>query len=265
MQQVYKNLFTLSNETSIFVHLLDTKLWYSFGMDNNIQKQNEAESQRQQKARAIAGALGILAVLLLLGWLVGAPLVRFAGDPDRFRAWVDASGPWSRVLFVAMVVVQLVLAFLPGEPFEVAAGYAFGFFEGTLLCLLGTFLGGALVFLAVRRYGTKLVAILFPRNRLLELKILKDPRRRTLLMLLLYLLPGTPKDFITYFAGLTDIKFWHFILISTLARLPSVVTSTAGGHAIGEEAYTMALAAFGAALLLALVGTLIYRRMTKDR
>ena len=66
-----------------------------------------------------------------VGYLVGKPMVEFVREPERFRAWVDSSGFVSRVIFVGMVIFQLIIALIPGEPLEMGAGYAFGAWEGT--------------------------------------------------------------------------------------------------------------------------------------
>ena len=56
----------------------------------------------------------------LVTWLVGKPLVQFAKDPNGFRAWVDTHGIWGRVLYVGMVIFQVLVALIPGEPLELS-------------------------------------------------------------------------------------------------------------------------------------------------
>ena len=81
----------------------------------------------------------ILSLLLCAGMCaaVGVPMVRLAREPEQFRIWVAGFGVWSRVIYVAAVAAQVVLAVIPGEPLELAGGYAFGGLEGTVLALLG--------------------------------------------------------------------------------------------------------------------------------
>ena len=69
-------------------------------------------------------------VMGLITWFVGKPLIRFIENPDGFRAWVDGHGIWGRVLYVGMVIFQVLVALIPGEPLEIAGGYAFGAWEG---------------------------------------------------------------------------------------------------------------------------------------
>ena len=82
-------------------------------------------------------------------------MVDMVRDPARLRAWLDGFGLGkSRIVYAAMVCFQVIVAIIPGEPLELAAGYAFGAFEGTLICLAGIFIGSMIVFsLLVRRFG----------------------------------------------------------------------------------------------------------------
>ena len=93
----------------------------------------------QARRRAVAGAgLAAFAALMIgLFFALGKPMAALFEDPERFRSWVREMGAGGRLAFVGMVAVQIVVAFIPGEPLEIAAGYAFGAWEGTLLCMLG--------------------------------------------------------------------------------------------------------------------------------
>lgn len=108
-------------------------------------KKNELTTA-QQKRLGVAALVTALVVMGLLVWLVGVPLVRFASQPERFRDWVDSHGFGGRLAYMGMVILQVVVALIPGEPFEIAAGYAFGAVEGTLLCLVASALGSVCVF-----------------------------------------------------------------------------------------------------------------------
>lgn len=197
-------------------------------------------------------------------WYVGKPMVSMAEDPEAFRAWVDASGLWGRLLFVGMVVLQAVVAFIPGEPIELAAGYAFGFWEGSLLTLAGFLIGSWIVFALVRRFGVKLVEVFFSKNKLDEIKFLQNPKKTKVISFLLMLIPGTPKDMLSYFAGLTRLTAKEWLLIVAVGRIPSLVTSTITGAAAGEKNYLLSAISLSATVLITLAGIWYYRRLTKQ-
>ena len=229
-------------------------------------KRERAQLTEAHKKKIYLFAI-VVALLFIaaVGYLVGKPMVDFVREPERFRAWVDSSGFVSRVIFVGMVVFQLVIALIPGEPLEMGAGYAFGAVEGTILCIIGCVVGSALVFLFVRRFGVKLVEVFFPREKIRSLRFLQDSRRLNLLTFIVFFIPGTPKDLLSYFIGLTDMKLGTWLLITAVARIPSIVTSTVTGDALGLKNYQFAIIAFGATLLLSLVGILVYRRLSARR
>ncbi|MDE7010033.1 MAG: VTT domain-containing protein [Oscillospiraceae bacterium] len=214
----------------------------------------------KEKKWLVGGGLVLFLVLSgLVCWFAGRPLIRFMNQPELFRQWVDQQGLWAPVAFVGMVVLQVVVAIIPGEPLEIAAGYAFGALEGTLLCILGTWIGGLMVFLLVRRFGTRAVEVFFPLEKLHELRFLKNEKKLTFWVFIVFFLPGTPKDVLCYFVGLTKLPLRTWLLVSAVARIPSIVTSTVGGDALGMQNYTFAAAVFAATLVISGAGILIYR------
>lgn len=234
-----------------------------------VQNNRKEPSQLKEvkKKRWLAGI--ILTVLLLVSvlifWEIGKPLILFVGDTERLRAWVDSNWLWSRLAYIGIVILQIVVAMIPGEPFEIAAGYAFGAVEGTIICMLGSAVGGTLVFLLTRRFGVKLVEVFVPLEKIHSLKFLRDDKKRDIVIFLLFFIPGTPKDALSYFAGLTkmDLKTW--ILITSIAKFPSIVTSTVGGNAIGKENYIFAIIVFAVTLVISVAGLWFYNYYTRKR
>ena len=218
-------------------------------------------TKKQQKQIGIAAIIIAAAATALIIWLAGVPLVRFASEPERFRQWVNDNGLWSRFAYIGMMLLQIVIAVLPGEPFEIAAGYAFGAVEGTLLCVAASTLGSLTVFLLVRRFGVPLVEIFFTEDKLRSIRFLKTTPKRDFIFFIIFMIPGTPKDLLCYFAGLTDIKFTVWLLICSLGRLPAIVTSTVGGDALGTSNYWFAAIVFAVTLAVSLVGLLVYKHI----
>ena len=225
------------------------------------------EKKENKNRTGLGIALIVFAVLFSLGaaWLIGRPLVEFLGEPERFRAWVSEKGVWGVLAFIGMMIVQVVIALIPGEPFEIAAGYAFGYWLGTLWCMVAIALGSALIFGLVRRFGKKLVNLFFPDKELENLRFLNTEGKRNTVFFLLMLIPGTPKDLLSYVAGLTKIGFWPWMLIVLVARIPSVVTSVVGGGALGEGNYVFAVVVFAVTLAISGLGLLAYRAYLKKK
>ena len=218
-------------------------------------------SDRAKKLLAGASIAIFVILTLSIAWFVGRPLIQYIQDPEKFRAWVDSAGHMGRIYFLGIQILQVVVAIIPGEPIEMGAGYAFGAVEGTLLCMAGTIIGSMLVYFFVRRFGVKAVEIFFPIEKIENLRFLNTAKKRDALMFLLVFIPGTPKDLLAYSAPLTGMGPWTWLFITSVARIPSVITSTIGGGALGVKNYVFAAAAIGVTLLISVIGLFIYKRI----
>ena len=228
-------------------------------------KGTERLTEKQKKIFGIV-AIGVLLLFMgLVTLLIGFPLIRFIEKPEEFRAWIDGFGFWGQLVFIAITVFQVIFAIIPGEPLEIGAGYAFGILEGTILCMIATTLGGVLVFLLVKKFGIRLVEIFFSMEKINSLWFLRTEKRRNLITFLVFFIPGTPKDLLCYFVGLTDIKIGTWILISAVARIPSILTSTISGASLGEQNYLLAVIVFALTAGISGGGLLIYRKITAPK
>lgn len=199
----------------------------------------------------------------VISWFVGVPMIQLVKEPDKFRDWVQELGFLGQLAYIGMLVFQIVFAFIPGEPFEIVAGYAFGAFEGTVLCMIGSAIGSLIVFALVRTLGKRFVELFFSLEKINELKFLKDSKKRDILSFIIYMIPGTPKDLLGYFLGLTKIKFSTFLIIITVGRFPSIITSTVGGDAIGTQDYVFAIIVFAVTIAISVIGYFSYQYISK--
>ncbi len=207
----------------------------------------------------ISFVLFTLALVCVACWAIARPMVKSVSEPEEFRIWVNSNGILGRIAYVGMVILQIIAAFLPGEPFEMVAGYAFGAVEGTMLCLGASAIGSILVLLFARKYGMRFVSLFFKKEQIEKVKFLKSSPKRIFLFSVIFILPGTPKDLLCYFAGITDIKLWKLIVICSFGRIPAIVTSTIGGDALGTKSYLLALVVFVTTVVISLAGAFIYK------
>lgn len=201
-----------------------------------------------------------IAVVSVLGYVS----LRFAMDKEGFKAWMDAHGVFGSVTYIFMVILQIIVAIIPGGPIEMAGGYAFGAIRGIVYFTIGAFVGSLIVFLLVKRFGHHFVEIYFKSHEIKRLKFLNDDRKRDTIFMILFLLPGSPKDLLCYVAGLTRMKLPVFIIISSLCRLPAVIGSSISGAAYEDNSYFVAILAFAITLFVSLFGILIYYRIVKN-
>ncbi|MBE5944100.1 MAG: TVP38/TMEM64 family protein [Lachnospiraceae bacterium] len=224
---------------------------------------NSNKNCNNSKARRIVRVALVIFALLFCCFL-GYLIVRFVSDKEFFQKWVKERGIWGRLLYGLMVIFQVVVALVPGEPLEIAGGYAFGAVHGTIIYLISATIGGMLVFLFVRKYGQPFVEMFFSGKDINKFKFLRYSSRLTKgqkegLLVFLFVLPGTPKDLICYIAGLTTISSRLWLLVCSLGRLPSLITSTIGGQALESKDYTNAVVAFVIAFAISLIGVFVYK------
>ena len=217
--------------------------------------------RRALRRRVLIGLVTAASITALLCWEYLPGLLAWLADARAVRAFVSDHAFVSRLAMLGINIVQVLLAFLPGEPVELASGYAFGFWEGTALCLVASGLATSAIYWATRRWGWKLVGLFFDRSLLDRFSWLKSAKRLELIMLIVFLIPGTPKDFLTYFAGLTNMRFLPVVLIATFGRIPSIVTSTITASAVGSGNWPLVACTLVASAFLLAVGGLMYRRL----
>lgn len=203
---------------------------------------------------------GGMAVITVLAW----PYIRSLTDPAtqaKLQEAVAAMGPWGVLALFGLQVLQIVVAFIPGEPVELLAGVLYGGFGGTAICIAGCVLASAMVFWLTRRFGKPFVERFFKKNKLEEFRFLQESKKQDLVVFVLFLVPGTPKDLLTYLVGLSQMKLWRFLLLSNIARIPSLVSSTFLGEAARQGRWLTAGIIFGVTALLGIAGILLKDRL----
>lgn len=199
----------------------------------------------------VTALLFILITLFIWRWLTSF-------SAEDLQAYIQSFGILSGLFFLILQFLQVFIALIPGELLETVAGFSFGPILGTVLCYIGMTGASVLIFKLTRRFGIPLVETFISRETIKELRFINTERKRNILIFLLFFIPGTPKDLFTYFIGLTDIRLGEFLAISLIARIPSVISSTYGGHLLGAGNYMGAIGLYAAVGIFSLIGLHIY-------
>ncbi len=218
------------------------------------------------KKLSLALILSVFSVLLVICTVVGVLLInRYFSDKDVIAAFINKHYFLGCFIMISVTAIQVIIAFVPGELVEIAAGYAFGTIGGLILVLIGNVIGSVIAILLTKKFGLKLFRKFYPDEDINALPILNRPKRRNILTFLLFLIPGTPKDMLTYVLGLTDMKIWQYLLLTTFAKIPSIVSSTAGGHAFSDNKILLAIYIFAGIGILSIIGLTIYNSMKEKK
>lgn len=238
----------------------------NFKKASDLDRKDGRKIYSKRRAGFILSVISILmCVLSIVGVIILNKLSAEYENSNLLRELIDSHPLVSAAVMVAVCALQVVIAFVPGEVVEVAAGYAFGAWWGAVLCTVGITLGSVVSIFLTRRYGRRLIETFCPAEKLDSLPILGEANKRRALVAVLFLIPGTPKDLITYIIGLTDMSIFAYILISVICRFPSIIMSTLGGDAMGEQKWVSAIWLFIITGVVSGTGYLIYlfiRRIT---
>ena len=198
-----------------------------------------------------------------LTFALSKPMINFIEDPTSLSLWMEDAGIWGSIIFMILNIVQVLLAIIPGGPFEVAAGALFGPWAGTLMCDIAMSVGGMITFFFVRKFGMKFIELFTTKEKIESVKFLHSNEKSTTLLFLFFLFPGTPKDLMCYVVGLTDIKWTTWFLINLVGRFPAILLSALGGSALGEQKYGIFILAFAIIIVLYFLGTFLYKKFNK--
>lgn len=179
---------------------------------------------------------------------------------QEFKQMVSNSGIVGFLALFGLQLAQIFLIIIPGEPLEILAGMCYGSVGGTIFIMVSACIISTIIFLLVRKYGKKFVYEFCDKEKIDKIensKLFQNPQKIEFILLILFLIPGTPKDLLVYISGLLPIKPLKFILISTFARFPSVISSTlvganivGGNWKIGVILYVTIVLAVGAIVLI---------------
>lgn len=200
-------------------------------------------SEKKSKILKIIILIVVILLLILLS-IELCPLFKNLTTPEgrkEVESIIEDMG-WKGVLaIIGLMIAQVLLAILPGEPVELLAGVCYGPLWGTILVVIGAFLSTLIIFFAVRKFGRDFIYTFTSKEKIEKLensKWFSNTKRLEIIFLILFLLPGTPKDLLVYIGGLFPVKPTRFILISTLARIPAILALTILGHGIIEYVIT---------------------------
>lgn len=216
--------------------------------------------------------VSIIFIVLLIGLLIYlVPLFKellTEAGRENFKQSIDDLGIFGIILLFALQFAQIFLVVIPGEPIEILAGMCYGVVWGTLFVMISSLLISCFIFFLVRRFGREFVYNFYKKDKvkkILNSKLFKDTKRIEFIILLLFLIPGTPKDLFVYLAALLPIRPYRFIIISTFARFPSIITSTLAGANIVEGNFHTALILYGVIFALVIIIILIVNRYDKSK
>lgn len=182
------------------------------------------------------------------GWLT--PVYAFLTDKERVKAVVETAGPLAPLLFILIQAFQVILAPIPGEATGFIGGFLFGVPLGLLYSTLGLALGSTAAFLLGHLLGKRFVTRMVSPQSMQRFDFLME-RQGALIAFILFLIPGFPKDYLSFILGLSPMDLRVFLIICTVGRLPGTLMLTLQGAQIYKGNYLTSLILVGVCVVLA--------------
>lgn len=210
--------------------------------------------------------IGLLAFVGLTAGVVAAlwPSLSTVFEPDgvnRLIVSVQEKGPFGVLILLGMQLLQIIVAFIPGEVVQVAAGMLYGPLWGTLVILVGCVVSSSIIYLLVSRLGAPFVQDMVSKEHLEKVYAFERSGKLNLIVFILFLIPGMPKDVFTYLVPLTCMPMRTFLLLTTIGRIPGVVVSTYAAAGLAKGDIITSLAIFGVAVVIVIIGFAFRNRL----
>lgn len=212
---------------------------------------------KNRKEKIILNIIMLSVFIILLTYITirYAPVItKLISNPEKFRVFLLSYGNISILVFMLFQVLQVVIALIPGELIQIAGGYVYGTFFGTFYSSLGILLGSIITIYIVRLLGYSIIKLFVSEQSLKKFNFLINNEKSEIAMFVLFLIPGLPKDILTYIAGITPIKLRNFFVITTIARFPGILISSFVGSNLQAKQYPEVISASLVAISFFVIG-----------
>ncbi len=244
-------------------------------MKENVKMENKEKLKnktKKQKALTILKMLGVVIAIALLAFIaielfpLMTKLTTTEGQVE-FKEKIDSMGFLGMLMLFGLQFAQIFLVVLPGEPLEILAGMCYGSIGGMIFIFISVFIISSIIVFLVKFLGEKFVYEIWGKEKVKKIKkskVFRNPKKVQLLLIILFLIPGTPKDLLTYIGALLPINSIEFILISTFARFPSIISSTIAGANIAIGDFKTMAIVYGITIIVTAVAVFVVSKLDKN-
>lgn len=226
----------------------------------------------EQKTKIFKIIILCITILIMVGATIYLiPTFKEISTPEGqiiFKEKINNSGILGILMLFILQFAQMFLFIIPGEPIEILAGICYGGLWGTIFIMISSIIISMFIYFLVHKYGTKIIREFVKDEKIQKIeksKVFQNSRTIRFIIFILFFIPGTPKDFLTYVAALLPIKPVEFIIISTLARFPSIISSTLAGQNLLKGNWKFSLIIYGITFIAVAIVVFIMRKIDKDK
>lgn len=229
------------------------------------------KQKKEQLRRKIKVFTTILKLALLLFILVGLPLYIYFYQPEviermssleNVNAFFKQYKAQSIFVYIGAQVAQIVICIIPGQWLQFAAGYMYGFWLGFLFSLIGAAIGSVITYYLAKLLGRDAMHLIFGEQKINEFIHKLNSKKAVVIVFLIFLIPGVPKDLCNYAAGISEMELKPFLIVSLIGRSPGMMGSLLIGRQIEAGDYTGAIVIAVIAIVLFIVGIVMRKKLT---
>ena len=213
----------------------------------------------------------ILKFALLLLIIIGLPLYIYFFEPqlidsmssmENVNALFEHYHAESILVYIGAQILQIIICVIPGQWLQFAAGYMYGFWLGFLYSIIGAAIGSVVTYYLAKLLGRDAMHLIFGEARINEFIHKLNSKKAIVIVFLIFLIPGVPKDLCNYAAGISEMKLKPFSIVSLVGRSPGMMGSLLIGRQIEAGNYTGAIVVAAVAVVLCVVGIIMRKRLT---
>lgn len=211
------------------------------------------------------GLLGFFALMIAVCVAV-APLLFQITEPgglEKVITEVRSAGAAGVFVLLGIQLLQVMVAFIPGEVVQVAAGMMYGPWAGAAIVIVGCVISSAFIFFMVHKLGAPFVRAMIPAKWMDKLEAFEQTDKLDVMVFVLFLIPGVPKDVITYLVPLTQMRLSKFVVIANIGRIPGIMMSTLAADGLIEGDYLKSIVLFLICATIAVIAILSYEKLLK--
>jgi uncharacterized membrane protein YdjX (TVP38/TMEM64 family) len=214
------------------------------------------------KVSVMKTVLSVLKLLILIGITIGLPAYVLVTHPEMIESFKSVDGvnaflaeyeTASIFAYIGMQIIQIVISVIPGQFIPIAGGYAYGFWFGYFFSIIGIAAGTAVAFGLARVLGRDALHLLFGEEKVTKFINHLNSKRAFAVLVVLYAIPGLPKDIVTYAAGVSEFGFKPFMILSLIARTPALMCTVMIGSMLNKGSYLGIIILGVSAILLCVI------------
>jgi uncharacterized membrane protein YdjX (TVP38/TMEM64 family) len=233
-----------------------------------VHMKEESKERVQNRIKFISVVLKFtLLVVIVVGvplyiWFFHQDIIKQFSDIDEVKAFFQQYKTTSIFVYIGLQMIQIIISLIPGQALQFAAGLVYGFWAGFLISLVGAIAGTVVTYYLAKVLGQEALHVLFGKRNIEENLKKINSKKGYILVFLIYLIPGVPKDLCSYAAGLSNMKLSAFLILSTAGRAPGMMGSLLIGREIGEGNYTTVIVIAVIAIILFILGIIFHSKLT---